>query len=325
MEPTNFTAKARRIGNADVFVAKPGRQWIEESINTPDPRKLCSSLWYEGELCCFFAPSNMGKSLFAVQLGMKIAKELDETVLYFDFEQSSKQFEARYTNREARTIYNIPDKFVRVKFSDFMAYGDFDQLIADIEALTVRMNSHIIIIDNLSWLLNDSEKGKDAGDLMKLLCELKARRGLSMLVLAHTPKRDPWMPLTQDSLAGSKRLANFMDSIFAMGKDYSEGDDCSRYIKQVKVRYGMMEYGAASVARYRIVQSPDMVGMAYVGPGNEHELLKGAMSDGAAAAAEEMETIRRMSAEGATQRRIAEAIGRSAAYVNRRKAADKGA
>ena len=64
--------------------------WIEESQNTPIPKKYCHGLIVEGENTVLFARSNAGKSLFATQLAEEIARE--EKVLFIDCELSSKQF-----------------------------------------------------------------------------------------------------------------------------------------------------------------------------------------------------------------------------------------
>ena len=44
------------------------------------------------------------------------------------------------------------------------------------------------------------------------------------------------MDITSNDLAGSKRLYNFFDSVFAIGKSAQDGG--LRYVKQLKVRYG---------------------------------------------------------------------------------------
>ena len=72
--------------------------WIEESKNTPMPKKYCHGLIVEGENTVLFARSNVGKSLFASQLAEEIARE--EKVLFIDCELSSKQFEMRYTDEK---------------------------------------------------------------------------------------------------------------------------------------------------------------------------------------------------------------------------------
>ena len=47
---------------------------------------------------------------------------------------------------------------------------------------------------------------------------LKSKYGLSILVLAHTPKRDSGKPLGRNDLQGSKMIINFCDSAFAIGE-----------------------------------------------------------------------------------------------------------
>ena len=75
------------------------------------------------------------------------------------------------------------------------------------------------------------EKGDAAGRLMIQLNNLKKRYGLSILVLAHTPKRSLDCPITSNDLAGSKRLYNFFDSVFVIGKSALDGG--LRYVKQL--------------------------------------------------------------------------------------------
>ena len=48
----------------------------------------------------------------------------------------------------------------------------------------------IVIIDNITYLRHENERAKDALPLMKHLKRLKSKYNLSLLVLAHTPKRD---------------------------------------------------------------------------------------------------------------------------------------
>ncbi|MBQ8034110.1 MAG: hypothetical protein IJ267_03130 [Bacteroidales bacterium] len=51
------------------------------------------------------------------------------------------------------------------------------------------MHTSIIIIDNLTYLCNSSDKGVDAGLFMMKLMNLKKQYGWSLLIIAHTPKR----------------------------------------------------------------------------------------------------------------------------------------
>ena len=46
------------------------------------PRALWDSFWYEGELSCLFADSNVGKSILAVQIADRIARTDNVPVSY---------------------------------------------------------------------------------------------------------------------------------------------------------------------------------------------------------------------------------------------------
>lgn len=53
-----------------MLTLKSANQTIEDASKRPDPEQLYLELWYEGEVCCLFADSNLGKSIFAVQMGL---------------------------------------------------------------------------------------------------------------------------------------------------------------------------------------------------------------------------------------------------------------
>ena len=256
-----------------MFTVRTANRTIQEAANRPDPVPLWMTLWYEGEVCCLFADSNLGKSIYAVQIASNIAKT--RKVLYFDFELSDKQFQLRYTNMETGKCHEFPPDLYRVEITRDFDYpdGSFeDALIMEIEQLSLKADCRILIIDNLSYLCMTSEKGEYAGRLMSRLMELKRRHGLSMLILAHTPKRQLNMPITQNDLAGSKKLYNFFDSVFAIGKSAKDGN--LRYIKQLKVRYGCFEYGADNVIVCSIEKEDDFLQFMTVGYATESSHLK---------------------------------------------------
>jgi hypothetical protein len=116
-----------------------------------------------------------------------------------------------------------------------------------------------------------------AGLLMKNLCNIKKKYGISILVLSHTPKRNLGSPLTQNSLSGSKKLTNFFDAMFAVGMSLK--DPSLRYIKQIKVRTGEFKYGADHVDICKIEKSGSFLGFTHVGYSTEEEQLKGKTND----------------------------------------------
>ncbi len=285
---------------------------LKEASLRPNPDALWLTLWYAGEVCCLFADSNLGKSIYAVQIATDIAKT--QKVLYFDFELSDKQFQLRYTDKDTGTLYQFPDNFYRVELNpETLNTDNFeDNLISNIEGAALQCGANVLVIDNLTYLCIASEKGDVAGSLMMRLTQLKKKYGWSLLILAHTPKRPLSSPLTQNDLAGSKKLYNFFDSVFAIGQ--SAKDSNLRYIKQLKVRYGEYVYDADNVIVYSIEQINSFLQFVPQGYATEREHLK-ELSD-----KDETETINRVKeliSKGDSYRNVAHECGISLAKVQR--------
>ena len=257
--------------NIGVMSIKTANRTILEVSQLPTPRALWDSFWYEGELSCLFADSNVGKSILAVQIADRIART--DNVLYLDFELSEKQFQLRYTDEYGKP-YTFPERLYRVSLDcDALLDADFEgTIIGSIEQMAQQTRCRIFIIDNLTYLCCAMEKGDAAGRLMIQLNNLKKRYGLSILVLAHTPKRSLDCPITSNDLAGSKRLYNFFDSVFVIGKSALDGG--LRYVKQLKVRYGTFSYDADNVIVYEIEKTDAFLQFVFRGYSTEKEHLK---------------------------------------------------
>ena len=274
-----FSAIASRIidvvGQAKakgIFYGKTAFQWMLEAAQQPDPVQLWMSLWYENEVACLFADTNMGKSIYAIQIAEAVALT-GRKVAYFDFEMSAKQFQLRYTDPETRQMYRFCDNFLRVEMEATCTnLDDIQYVIREIERFCRENAVRVVIIDNISWITNRCESGDAAGELMQELLALKKRMGMSVLVLAHTPKRNIASMLTQNSLAGSKRLANFFDAMFAIGKANARGSEY-RYVKQIKIRSGEMEFDTDSVLLYRLEKEGAFLSFREEGTANEIDLL----------------------------------------------------
>ncbi|MDE6555592.1 MAG: AAA family ATPase [Duncaniella sp.] len=290
-----------RIQNAD--------EWIRQASLRPDPVSLWGGgLWFEHEVCCLFADTNVGKSILAVQMAEDIAAD-GHTVLYFDFEMTDKQFQLRYTDPETRVNHQFPKNFLRVEMNaDHSMPRDIVAVFRAIEEAVTVTKADTIIIDNLSWICNETENGEAAGELMQLLCGLKRERGLSILVLAHTPKRAAASPITQNSLAGSKKIANFMDSIFAIGRDHSR-QPAGRYLKQIKVRSAAAVYHDDACALYTIrKQDARLMFFSEETTAPEYQLLENVNSKDDAR--EELrDRALQLRAQGFSIRRISEELG----------------
>ena len=257
--------------NVGVMSIKTANRTILEASLLPIPRALWDFFWYEGELSCLFADSNVGKSILAVQIADRIART--DNVLYMDFELSEKQFQLRYTGGHG-DLYVFPDKLYRVSLDcNSLLDANFEEaIINSIEQMALQTGCKIFIVDNLTYLCCAMEKGDAAGRLMIQLNNLKRRYELSILVLAHTPKRSLDCPITSNDLAGSKRLYNFFDSVFAIGK--SAQDSGLRYVKQLKVRYGTFSHDADNVIVYEIDKVDAFLQFVFRGYSTEKEHLK---------------------------------------------------
>ena len=101
-------------------------------------------------------------------------------------------------------------------------------------------------IDNIPCLRYGTHAVTRALNLIHGMQSIKSKYGLSILVLAHTPKRNPSKLITQNDLQDSKMLINFCDSAFAIGK--SETVPGLRYLKQIKQRSVAETYGVGKCA-----------------------------------------------------------------------------
>lgn len=298
-----------------IFLIRSANQTLEEASKRPDPAPLWKSLWYEGELSCLFSDSNLGKSIYAVQIAEEVSKT-GRSVIYFDFEQSDKQFQLRYTDN-SQHLHVFPNSFYRAELGyTYMDSETIEETIMQgLEDAISQVDAKILIIDNLTFLCTATESGDIAGSLMRHFKNFAKKNKLSILIIAHTPKRDMSQPITQNDLAGSKKLFNFFDSVFAIGK--SAQAENIRYIKQIKVRHGQYEFGQNNVIVCEIRKEDSMTALVEIGTGKEKEHLK-AYQENKEIMEEELKQITALQQQGKNQREIAKLLNMSQATVNRR-------
>lgn len=320
------TLQQQQADDLGMFVMKTANQWISEAKERPIPRMLFSEYWYEGELCILFADTNTGKSILAVQIadsisrgtavpGFRLEAEA-QPVVYLDFELFDKQFEARYSINYAQH-YTFADRLHRIEINaehdmpeQFSSTEDY--LAHSLELAVKKSGARVVIVDNITYLRNETERAKDALPLMKQLKALKKKYHLSLLALAHTPKRDMSKPLTRNDLQGSKMLINFCDTSFCIGE--SVNDKHVRYLKQIKARNTEIIYDTNNVTLCRIDKPHNFLQFVHMGHASEREHL-----------AESTERDREqliskcveLKEEGKTQRAIADELGISLGAVNK--------
>ncbi|MCW3123919.1 MAG: hypothetical protein JWQ38_3411 [Flavipsychrobacter sp.] len=306
-----------------VIRMRTGGNTMEHSMGLPAPAMLFSEFWHEGELCILFADTNLGKSILAVQIADSISRGVPvpgfklevppQVIIYLDFELSDKQFANRYTGPDS--CHPFSDNFYRGELNPDADmpdhFGTYEQfLFRSIEEAIMETGATVLIVDNITYLRSETEKAKDALPLMKELKGLKQRYNLSILALAHTPKRNNCMPITKNDLQGSKMLINFCDSAFAIGE--SNTNKHVRYLKQIKQRYTECVYDANNVC-VCITNKPDnFLQFELQGYATEREHL----TTDDAGRDQRIAQAKDMSAQGMSQRQIAKELNISVASVN---------
>ena len=191
--------------------------------------------------------------------------------------------------------------------------ADLEQEILDsIEEAALQGISYFVV-DNLTFICNDSEKGATAGSFMMKLISLKKKYHLTIIVIAHTPKRRGYDPITQSDLAGSAKLMNFFDAGIAIAR--SARDNNLRYLKQVKVRTGEYQYDSDNVIIYDVIKDNGFLRFELQDYGKEEDHLKNGDSS---EDLEEIEDILKLQAQDKSLRDIARILGISLGKVQRR-------
>lgn len=291
------------------FTIRTGYDWLCEAQRNPMPKDLWQDygMVYENECTCIFSDTNVGKSILAVQIGIDIARNTCHNVLYVDYELSERQFATRYTD-DSGTKMDIPDNFFRAQMCDIVDHTQLEQDAVGrvMEAIT-NTAADVVIIDNITWLSCQTEQGDVAGELMMRLSEMKRRGKLTIIVIAHTPKRPASQPITLNDIGGSKKIANFVDSVIAMGRS-SQGEDI-RYIKHLKGRNAMIRYGGDNVLVCRMTKENGYVHLEQIGTAPERSHLRPYN-------AVDSSQVKELKAKGLSVRDIAERVGLSKSRVH---------
>lgn len=303
------------------IITKSVNDWIEEVKGQPMPQRLFFDLWREGDFCIFFGDSGLGKSLLAVQIADAIAKgkiyneptdhdlltSNPAPILYLDAELSAKQFEIRYSveqfDKSLDDHYNFPSNFLRSELNpDFENTKEFERfLYEDLEVEIKEKGVRHIIIDNFTALKTQTTQDtQSALELAKTLNRFKKKNNISLLVLGHTPKRNPANPITRNDLAGSANLYNLCDACFAIGS--SANDSNMKYLKQLKYRHGEKRFEADNVILCEIEKPNNFTRFRFIGTDYEQNHLK-TISD-----KEEIESaVKELHKQGKSTRQIGEA------------------
>gem|GEM_PF-184375 len=279
-EPANY-----EYDTSGAFTIRSGAEWYAQDDDVLPEAQLFGDLWMQNDLCIMFADTNVGKSILAVQIADSISRGLPipgfgltaqpAPVLYFDFELSDHQFRARYSGAE-NGKYPFTDGFYRATLNDYSPkqrrFASFEAFISnEIENALLCCKAKTLIIDNITCLRYGTHNTAGALSLMQYLQGIKRTYQISILVLAHTPKRNPTKPLSRNDLQGSKMLINLADSAFAIGE--SRQQPGLKYLKQIKQRGAPETHGADNVCLGRIARTGSFIHFTFAGHSHESDHL----------------------------------------------------
>ena len=284
----------------DPFILRNAKERMDAAKDMEIPNMLMGELIYERTIIMLFSETGLGKSLLAYQFGDAVSRGKSilglenntkpQNVLLVDFENGEMVYKKRYnevTKQNGKESYfneypfafnnfhmcdlEDPDKYQVPKTNTIEWWFEYIKYKAEVS------NSKIVIIDNLFALISQGgiESTKEVAPLIKELHKLKRSKGWTVILIHHTPKRGN-DPLTRNDLAGSSNLSNLVDGVIGIGKSVYDGDEHSRYIKQIKpTRFSASVYGETNVITCKTARIfPNFTGFELISLGEDEMSYK---------------------------------------------------
>lgn len=223
---------------------------IDEMILLKDQTPPTPKIWSgikAGSFGYVFGPSKSGKTTICENLGLSIAAGFTSFLgLPVDTKQqkvlfiSLEEYWVYRTERNKKQIALIKDgapagfeKYYLTVKEEFPRLIFFDKDWEEMRDTIIKSESKIVFIDSLTRMNFESiEESKNAVAISIKLRELSAKLNITLIVIHHTHKQYG-NPITIDSLAGSRVLAQEADFLIGINR----GTAGSRYYKEVAFRY----------------------------------------------------------------------------------------
>lgn len=279
------------IPKRKILVLEPLGEALEKARNEPPAKKIIGDLISEGEQVILFGDTNTGKSLLAMQFAITVAKGENlafenaenqiifkneceaQKVLYIDLEHSGQQLEKRIDldHIDEQSKSNII--LAKVDVGEMLEGSNPSDTFKIIKEAAEECKSKFIIIDNISAISGDLEKGENAKQFLSPLWRLCRNEKYTVIILAHTPKLAAQrFILTLNNIAGSKKLPALVDSVIGIAEQQSNQDGLV-YIKQLKVRTNEKKYGLGNVLCSKITKVNGLVQHVITHTANEYEVI----------------------------------------------------
>jgi SpoVK/Ycf46/Vps4 family AAA+-type ATPase len=231
---------------------------------------LVGSFIKKEEVVILFSGTGNGKSILGIQFADDISKGNScfqgvlpnecgpQKVMYFDWELTLNDYKERYTDAGGTEYAFASENYFRRVGNDDDNSKTFAEIARNMERILVQQieqhRPNVVFIDNITAMSNGSTADAAvATKIMELLMKLKKNYKLTVIVLAHTPKRYDWSkPLGMEDLAGSAIISAYADSIIAIGSS-KMGNDI-KYLKHIKIRTGVKVHDENNVIQVAIVK-----------------------------------------------------------------------
>jgi len=263
--PSLETLKDLTRANAPIkktFIVKSVNEFVDDAKNLPPAKSYINGMIADNDLCILFGPSGAGKSTLAFQLAAMVSsgrnigglttEQSAQSVYWFDFEYNVRQV-SRIAKDETFS-HNLKRVIL-----DVLNYEGDNELLVEvanmIEEIAQSGLKSLIIIDNITALMSNTERASDAAKLLKVLNKIKFKYPyITLIVIAHTPKRRHIEEINTSSLLGSANLTNLVDSMIAI--NYSAKGSNIRYIKELKTRFESFVHNSVNIIECQFESEP---------------------------------------------------------------------
>ncbi|MCM4172454.1 hypothetical protein DHD32_13250 [Arenibacter sp. TNZ] len=235
--------------NEDVETDKEHPLSIMELIKKSEKEPAPEIIWRgitKGSFGFIFGPSKSGKTVLCENLAMKLAVgsedylgdkliEQPQKVLFVSLEEY--WLSRAYRNAKQISIFeDVSKKRLEQNYQtspkDFLRYVDNDKDWSRFQNLIEESEAQVVFIDSLTRLASNIEESETAKRVTQKLRDITYNLGITMIVIHHSTKMGD-KPITRDSMAGSRVLAQEAD--FAIAVTRTQLND--RYIKNIFFRY----------------------------------------------------------------------------------------
>ena len=215
------------------------------------------------EIVTLTAGSGCGKSTIAAQIAHHYAIHHNHRVGYIALEESTSHSALRFMSITAKQALHLPNNATQPElkqaFDDSIGGGnvilydhfgsqDSDHLISKMRYMVLGLDCKLIVLDHLSILLSGGDCMVGGGDerkqidhTMSRLRQFTEQYGCTILLISHLKRsggdvgfEDGAEP-TLSSLRGSQSVAQLSDSVIAISRNASEGENKLK-VKSLKNR-----------------------------------------------------------------------------------------